>query len=380
MIRSQTRRTPFSNQAFAVLGALFCILQAGTGHAQAGDDRLTTNGTIAGQPATFVLDTGAQPPFVITAADAKRFGLRVEREPPPEAVVVEAISEPVDVVLQGGHAWQTSFAILKDANAPGLGLDAIVGWPVLKAYVIHYDRQSRIFAIGTDLQPHLANARSLPIVPSNYLVFDAGTANEPLPVLLDSGDSGGVRLSEPLWNEWRRRNPDLPSTFAWQYWLDTGWVALELVLAREFRLGQLTLKNVLVSPLPQKGPTDTAAVIGLTAFGNHALVVDGPGGKVLIGEPSASLVMPAYNRLGASFGPDMSARVADDSPAAEADIRDGDILVSINGQTPDAYAASVTAHRVWEQPSGTTVQLTLRRASQIIERRVTLRDFLAGDQ
>lgn len=376
MVRFRSRRTSLSNRAFAVLGAFVLIFQAGAGHAQADDDRLTTSGTIAGRPATFALDTGAQPSFAITAADARRFGLQVDRAPPPEAVILEAISTPADVVLQGGHAWRASFAILKEANAPALGLDAIIGWPVLKAYVMHYDRQNRVFAIGTDLQHDLANARSFPIVPSNDLVFDAGSAGEPVPVLLDTGDSGGVMLTEPRWNEWRRKNPDLPSTYAWKYRFDTGWKVLELVLAREFRLGQLTLKNVLVSPLPQKGRADTAAVIGLTAFGNHVVVVDGPGGRVLIGEPSASLAMPAYNRLGASFGPDMSARVADKSPAAEADIRDGDILVAINGQTPDAYAATAMSYRIWEQPAGTTLQLTLRRESEIVERKVVLRDFL----
>ncbi len=362
-----------------MLGALFSILQAGTGHAQAGEERWAGRGAIAGQPAKFILDTGAQQAFIIAAADSKRFGLEVDRELPPEAVLLDAISKPVEVVPPGGQAQPVSFAILKETGAPSIGMDAIIGWPVLKAYVTHYDRQRSVMAIGPDVQPRLANARSLPIVPSDYLVFDAGTTDEPFPVLLDSGDSGGVRLSEPLWNEWRRQNRDLPSTYAWQYWLDGGWVVLELVLAREFRLGQLTLKNVLVSPLPD-GTADTAAVVGLAAFANHVLVIDGPGGSVRIGEPSASLAMPAYNRLGASFGPDMSARVADNSPAAEADIRDGDVLVAINGQTPEAYAATVTGYHVWEQPAGTTVRLALRREVEIIERRVTLRDFLTDNE
>jgi hypothetical protein len=372
------RRTPFVKRAFGLLGALVCVLQAIAGHAQAGDERWAASGTIAGQPATFALDTGAQWPFVITAADSRRFGLEVDREAPPEAALFEAISKPVEVVPPGGQAQAVSFAILKETGSPSLGLDAIIGWPVLKAYVTHYDRQLGVLTIGPDVQPRLANARPFPIVPRNDLVFDAGTAGEPFPVLLDTGDSDGVMLSELLWTEWRRDNAELPSTYAWSYWLETGWVVRELVLARELRLGHLTLKNVLVSPLPEGGSWDTAAVIGLTAFGNHALIVDGPGGRVLIGEPTASLVMPAYNRLGASFGPDMGARVADNSPAADADIRDGDILVAINAQTPDSYAAAVNGH-VWAQPAGTTVHLTLRRESEIIERRVTLRDFLTGD-
>ena len=79
MVRSRNRRTPFSNLAIAVLGALVWIFQAAVCHAQAGDERLVVGGSIAGKPATFILDTGNQQPFVITGADAKRFGLQADR-------------------------------------------------------------------------------------------------------------------------------------------------------------------------------------------------------------------------------------------------------------------------------------------------------------
>src|SRR5688572_12480670 len=72
MVQSRSRRTSFVNRAFAVLGALVWIFQANAGHAQAANERWAASGTIAGQPATFILDTGAQPPFAITAADSRR--------------------------------------------------------------------------------------------------------------------------------------------------------------------------------------------------------------------------------------------------------------------------------------------------------------------
>ena len=361
-------------RALALLGALLWLLQASLCRAQADDERWAGSGTIAGRPATFILDTGAQWPFVITAADAQRFGLEADRQPPPGADLFEAISKPVEVVPPGGEAQPVSFGILKDTGAPSLGMDAIIGWPVLKAYVTHYDRQRGILAVGPEVPARLSDARSLPILAGDYLVFDAGTDGDPLPVLLDSGDSGGVMLSQPLWTAWRRDNPDLPHTYAWMHWYATGWVVLERVLARDLRLGRLTLRNVLVSPLPE-GLTDTAAVAGLTAFANHAVVVDGPGGSIHVDEASAAPVVPAYNRLGASFGPDNRARVAGSSPAAEADIRDGDVLLAINGHSPAAYADTVAGH-VWAQPAGTALQLTLRRESETLERSVILRDFL----
>jgi hypothetical protein len=361
-----------------LLSAIPWFWETGAVDAQPIDERLVATGAIAGQPATFILDTGAQQGFVIAAADAKRFGLQPDRKPPPEAVLFEALSKPVRVVLPGGDAEQVSFAILKQTDAPGYDVDALIGWPALKAHVTHYDKHRHLLAIGSNRQPHVANARSFPILPDHDLVFNAGTSEEPLPVFLDSGWSGGVMLSKPLWDEWRRQNRDVPYTYSSVYWYATGWVTLEQLLASDIRVGSLRLKNVLVSPLPA-GLTDKAAMIGLGAFANHALVVDGPENSLQIDQADAPLVIPNYNRLGASFGTGMAARVAPESPAAQADIRDGDVLIAINGMTPDAYAATVKG-QVWEQPAGTAVQLSLRRGSAAIDRRVELQDFLTARQ
>src|SRR5687768_1445430 len=86
MDRSRSRRTPFQHRALALLGALIWAFAAGTGLAQGGQERWVAGGAIADQPATFILDTGSQVAFVITPAEAQRFGLQVDREPPPEAV------------------------------------------------------------------------------------------------------------------------------------------------------------------------------------------------------------------------------------------------------------------------------------------------------
>jgi hypothetical protein len=361
-----------------VLSVLLGLAKTNAVRAQSLDERLVGTGAIAGQPATFILDTGVQQPFVITEAGAKRFGLEADRKPPPAAVLFEAISKPVQAVLPGGHGLQVSFAILKQSDAPEYGGDAIIGWPVLKAYVTHYDKQHQLLAVGPNLQPRLANARSFPILPDYDLALNAGSREKPLAVFVDTGWSGGVLLSKPLWEEWRRRNRNLPYTYSSTYWYDTGDVVLEQVLAKEIRLGSLSLKNVLVSPLPS-GLTSRAAMIGLKAFANHALVIDGPAGLVVIDGPGKSLMVPAYNRLGAIFWPSKTARVAHDSPAAQADVREGDVLIAINGQTPEAYVTAVEGN-VWEQPAGTAVRLTIRRGPETIERQVTLRDFLSRNR
>ena len=73
----------------------------------------------------------------------------------------------------------------------------------------------------------------------------------------------------------------------------------------------------------------------------------------------------------------MAAKVAPGSPAAGADIDDGDILLKIDSLSPGEYAARLREHNVWEQPAGTSVLLTLKRGDAEIERRVVLQDYLA---
>ena len=195
-----------------VLSALLGLVGTEAVRAQPQDERLVGTGAIAGQPATFILDTGVTQPFVITEADAKRFGLEADRKPPPEAVHFMAISKPVQAILPGGRGLQVNFAILKQSDAPGYGGDAIIGWPVLKTHVTHYDKQHQLLAVGTNLQPRLANARSFPILPDDELALNAGSREKPLTVFIDTGWSGGVLLSKPLWDEWRTRNRNLPYT------------------------------------------------------------------------------------------------------------------------------------------------------------------------
>lgn len=130
-------------------------------------------------------------------------------------------------------------------------------------------------------------------------------------------------------------------------------------------------------PHEASGSIPPAASVGLAAFFNHDLFIDGPARKIHIGPANRDTVLPNYNRLGATFVPGtMAAIVATGSPAAQADIQNGDVLIAIEGLAPGDYAARLAVHSVWEQPAGTSITLTLDRGEKRISRRVVLRDFL----
>lgn len=353
--------------------------------AAAGEDRILTEGRIKGQPVQFVLDTGVSLPLLLTPPAAAKLGVSVDR-PPPAGVggahMLAGFSKPVPIGLPPAFEPEQAVLGILASDAQGLewDFDAIIGWPGFAANMLLYEpRQRALF--GQRLDVDTSGWAAFPIMDSNVLVFDAGGDGKPLPVTVDTGWSGGIQLSSALWKSWRTANPGLRHTLTTHYSPSFGLVVMEQVLAESIAVGTAVFSNVLVSEAPPsdaRGSLEPEALVGLAAFGNHALLIDGPGRKLFVRPAAAGAQPPSYNRLGATFLPGtMAARVAPGSPAAAGDIRDGDILVKIDGLQPAEYAARLRVHSVWEQPAGTAVRLALMREGAEIERRVVLQDFLA---
>ena len=93
-----------------------------------------------------------------------------------------------------------------------------------------------------------------------------------------------------------------------------------------------------------------------------------------------------HNRLGAVFTPvnlqtdDLIGRVADGSPAQEAGIRNGDILLKIGDLDATKWRsdpAVMPLSQFWTRPPGTKLELTLKRGEKIYRANVVLRQILS---
>jgi hypothetical protein len=349
----------------------------------AGEERILTEGRIKGQPVMFVLDTGASLPLLLTPPAAAKLGITAD-VPPPAGVegahILAGFSKPVPIGLPPAFEPETvALGILApDPQSLEWDVDAVIGWPALMGNRLLYE-PGRNTLFGTRLEVDKSGWRPFPILDANVLIFDAG-GEKPLPVMVDTGWSGGVMLPPPYWQAWRKQNPGLRHTLITHYSPAFGLVVLEQYLAPRMAIGGAVFTNVMVSEAPSseaRGNRESEAVLGLAAFANHALLVDTVAKQVFIRSSGDRPRLPSYNRLGATFLPaTMAAKVAPGSPAAGADITDGDVLLKIDGLSPGEYASRLREHNVWEQPAGTSILLTLRRGNAEIERRVVLQDYL----
>lgn len=371
--------------AFRAVVTAFMVAVASSGAALA-ESRLRVDGTVDGRPARFMMDTGLSYDLAAFPDGAGLLGLSVAAPPPAldsANVLMTGLSSPRRVRFAPGAAEQEGVFVLLKAAPDAIGVewdfDAVIGWPAMQANVLHYAPARGVARLEAAVPMDLSPGQVFPLIESNVAVLDAGEPGAPLPVMIDTGSNGGVQLSSALWTVWREAHPELPVTLHGSFSPSSGTVVTLQAFAPLLRLGRLMLRNVLVSELPESrhyGAVPPKAILGLDVFENQDLYLDGPGRKVVILPP----VRPTpvnYNRLGAGFTPPgFIARVVPDGPASRAGIQDGDVLVALDGLTPQAYGARVDAPSVWMQPSGTPITLTLRRGEQRFERRVVLEDFL----
>jgi hypothetical protein len=366
-----------------VAASLLAALAASVSPALA-EDRLRLDGKVDGRPARFALDTGLSLPLAAFPDGAARLGLTPVAPPPAEpgaADLLHGLSAPRRVELPPDNIEPNAvFALLKETpQGFEADFDALIGWAGMRENVLYYAPARGAARLQQSLRIDFSKGQAFSLLDSNVAVLDAGQPGAPLPVMIDTGSNAGVELSTPLWNAWRAANPGLPTTLLSHYSPATGAQVRPQAFAGTLRIGGLTLHNVLVSEMPavgHYGDTPPTAILGLDVFANQDLYLDGPGRRAVI-LPALRPAAVHYNRLGASFTPPhLSASVAAGSPAARAGLREGDLLLAIDGLAPGDYAAGVKAPSIWMQPAGTPLVLTVRRGADRVEVAVRLEDWL----
>lgn len=350
--------------------------------------------TINDQPVRLVLDTGAED-IVLFRPSAKRLKLKATspsadfRPAPGQA----AGGKSEECLISIGTAkWRREVAVVdlpKDMQAR-IDFDGVVGWYVVRKNILQIQGNDRRFVDLAELPNDIGQWTRYDLLKdATVLVFRSPAGDGAnVGITIDTGDEGGVRLSAEHWRKWRRDNADRAGTIEEVWNPAAGNLARELCWADRLMLGSLSVADVPVteSPVVGLGPLkDCQASLGLFALTRLDVIVDWPKGSLYVRPVDHPRWIYPHNRIGAAFlpggskGSDLVAHVADRSPAYQAGIRKGDVLLKIDELDVTKWQTDPTVlplNPFWFRPAGTKLRLVLKRDGKPFEVAVELKEIL----
>lgn len=372
------------NKCFVFTTALVAAVRFAAGSSVSGD-RIWVDSEINGVPARLFLDTGSDR-SVLTTTAAARLGLRIM--PTSEMLVPEwQVGETDEVSLKvNGQQFRSSFLVLRFPRYTGGDEDGALSLHSLSNTILRIDASSTNVFFLTKLPKEARRWTRFRTSPgSGCLELGIDMPGKFLHIVrIDTGAWDGVALSPAAWRAWRTAHPSAPRTFQTSFTPSDGDCVLEEAWADEVRLGPITLRDV---PITQAGPSDWRrwgtnhyATLGMAAISRLDMIVDRAACKAYLRVAQRPPTDYPHNRLGAVFVPTTEhtnkavALVLPQSPAYEAGVRNGDILLSVG----DVPATSWNSRwlRQFEAPAGTRLVLRLERDGKEITNTVVLRDLL----
>ena len=360
------------------------------------DERVRIEAKVNGQPVHLAFDTGFGGALMLWRGVTERLGLKIILPPaefrPAPGEIATAHSSPATVEIMGRTFPDVQFAVFDPPNLSD-NIDGLVGWPALSHNIIILRVTEHEVKSVDEVPPEVKQWTKLRVLNDRKtLMLELPPSDESVAnlVLVDTGFPDGVKLSADRWRAFRKTQAQQPATLNAYYALGAGVVVSEELWAHTLRLNGLILRDVPVMSSSTADPSPVgagyAATVGLAALARLDLVIDGKQG-VAYAHPREDPPHPyAHNRLGAVFVPpseqsnDLAARVAANSPATVAGIRDGDVLLAIDQLDVTKWRTQpgiLPVTHFWTQPAGTQLVLTLRRGSATIKKAAVLADILS---
>lgn len=382
-----------------VQGLLICILWLKVSICQGDQDRLWLDTTINGKPAKLIFDTGASHPMLWRNA-AQGLGLRFT-EPPDKSTVEPGefpmgVTELCNLSLEG-IPIRTRFGVIDIPDFLNMDCDGVIGWGQLKRNIFQIDAEPTKVTLLHRVPEEAAEWIQFAIATnSDALTLEIrrdDTGNGTVTLDVDTGSPHGVSLPPERWSAWKKEHTNQPWTMKAFYMPADGVVAMEETWAEEISFGPLVLYKV---PIMESTPSETLlggegyiGTLGLYALKRLEVIIDGRNGVAYMRPREAGAAPYTHNRLGAVFVPihaeseELIARVADGSPAQEAGVQTGDVLLEVDGievtNWPTEVAGYNEAKKRFLMPAGTKIHLSLKRNGKVFETTATLRQILPPD-
>lgn len=343
-------------------------------------------------PVPVIFDTGGM--NVLTPEAAKAFGLEVEGtlqgRGVGEASEDMGLSQVREMRVGGVALRDQSFVVLplKDMDkVEGFDLGGIVGAEMLKRLVVRIDYagQRLTFIRPEAFQPP-AGATAVPFTFDGHIPQVEGKIDGiPGRFTIDTGSRTSLDLHRPFAEKHR-----LKERFAPKLEAITGWGVGGSVKSAVARAGVLELGGVRIeSPVThlalgaQKGAFNDAHIAGNVGSGvlRRFTVTFDYGRQVMYLEPNADRgTREAFDRAGMWINlADGAYEVKDvvpGSPAADAGLKVGDLILTLDGKAAGDLSLSDARKLLREPAPGTPVRLSVKSGGASREVTLVLRDLV----
>jgi hypothetical protein len=362
-----------------IILSCFCITAV-----HADDESIRIDVKINDKPVRLKLDTAASSSLILYSMAVQRLGLKLitpdPRYPKIDGIVWE-MTEPLNFEW-GWIKVETSIPVWQTRDPEE---DGIIGWPFIRDFFNQYYLQLDLSTTNlnwlTNLPTGLETWSKFQLETNHgILAIQISRQKDKASVLVfDTGTPLGVKLGPEKFQEWGMSHTKPMTTFETYHTANDNFIISELGWAKDISFGSLKITDV---PLEAALPGDIAsgtstntqfvAILGVAALKRLEIIIDNKNNVAYL-RPEITPPLPyEHNRLGAVFTPkypntNSVAYVADGSPAYEAGIRNGDILLNQE------------ANSSFEQPAGTKINFTLKRDDKIFKTTAILRNILSPD-
>jgi hypothetical protein len=365
---------------------------------EAEDERILMDTKINGVPVQFAFDTGAGVSFELYSRTAEKLGLKVTLPTadgqigPGQTRVGWTEPQKMDLGLTN---IETAFAVVEIPAYLKATEGGMFGWLAVSNDVFSLDCVTHSVSPLTNARRNFRGWVKCHIQTNSDLTLELPGKNRPKKIIaLDSGTIYGVKLNPEEWRKWKAIHANQPMTMEAYFTPGAGLVVSEEAWADKISLGKLALSDV---PVMQADSSDIAlhsssqsqfeATLGLGALKRLDIIIDGKRGLAFL-RPKGTPSMPyEYNHFGAVFVPqdpqsdDLIAHVIKGSPAYKAGIRNGDVLLEIDGKDVTHWRdGNIKINTTFsERPAGSKLEFTLERGDKIFKTVAILQNILPPD-
>lgn len=349
------------------------------------EERIWLDAKINGKPVHLCFDSGSNG-SALCPQTVQRLGLKFISAPTNELShgLLAGDTEDCTLTLDGTDSKMT-FLVLDPPAYVSANFDGLIGWCTISPNVMRIDGVAKEVTFLSKVPKQTAQWARLTVLTNlGALDLQIPHGDRTNGVLcIDTGSDLGVEVPAQEFRRWKKAHPQSPMTLETAFTLADGFYVTEEAWADQISIGPVVLTGV---PIIAAGPSGTTrwgaqyeGTLGLAALKRLDLIVDGNNGLAYLRARTTRPPVYPHNRLGAVFVPQThtnqaAAWVVAGSPAYEAGVRNGDILLQVDEVTVRGWTDDWLSR--FHKPAGTKLKLTLQRDGTNFTTTATLRDIV----